>query len=44
MEEVVPVTNAIKGCPTRWFRDEATGLVTNSLRGFDPIGGVRLVG
>lgn len=31
MEEVVPVTNAIKGCPTRWLRDEATGLVTNKV-------------
>ena len=31
MEEVVPVTNAIKGCPTRWLRDEVTGLVTNKV-------------
>ena len=31
MEEVVPVTNAIKGCPTRWLRDEATGLVMNKV-------------
>ena len=31
MEEVVPVTNAIKGCPTRWLRDEATGLVTHKV-------------
>lgn len=31
MEEVVPVTNAIKGCPMRWLRDEATGLVTNKV-------------
>ena len=31
MEEVVPVTNSYQRLPSRWLRDEATGLVTNKV-------------